>query len=48
VNLVDPDAVEHFESSIQSLYRERFGIWPAMFRCVPGAGAREIASTVSI
>jgi galactokinase len=42
VNLVAPGAVENFKSAIRRLYQERFGIDPAMFRCVPGAGASEI------
>lgn len=44
VNLLAPEAVEHFRSSIRSLYQERFQIDPPIFRCVPAAGAGEIAS----
>ncbi len=41
VNLVKPLAVEHFRSEIEHRYRERFGITPPIFRCVPSAGAGE-------
>jgi len=44
VNLVDPQAVEHFEQQVRGLYRERFHIDPAIFRCVPAAGAGEVSS----
>jgi galactokinase len=42
VNLVDPAAVEGFERSIRNLYQERFRIDPAIFRCVPADGAKEV------
>ncbi|HZL57740.1 MAG TPA: galactokinase [Bryobacteraceae bacterium] len=41
VNLVAPENVETFESAIRDLYRERFRLEPAVFRCVPAAGASE-------
>jgi len=44
VNLVDPEAVERFEQSVRERYRERFQIDPAIFRCVPAAGAGEVSS----
>jgi len=44
VNLVDPGAVERFERSVRDRYRERFHIDPAIFRCVPAAGAGEVSS----
>jgi galactokinase len=42
VNLLRPDAVEEFEESITTRYRERYGITPAMIRCAPSEGAGEI------
>jgi galactokinase len=48
VNLVDPGAVERFEQSIRNLYQDRFRIDPAIYLCVPAAGAGEVnSSTVS-
>jgi galactokinase len=44
VNLIAPEAVEHFRSAIGARYRERFRIDPAIFRCVPAEGASEIAA----
>jgi galactokinase len=44
VNLVEPDSVEHFAESIAARYGERFGIQPAIIRCVPSAGACEVES----
>jgi galactokinase len=44
VNLVDPAAAEGFERSIRNFYRERFRLDPAIFRCVPTAGAGEVTS----
>jgi galactokinase len=44
VNLVNPDAVENFCAAIGARYRERFRIDPAIFRCVPAAGASEITA----
>jgi galactokinase len=44
VNLVDPAAVGHFEQYVRERYRERFDIDPAIFRCVPAAGAGEVTS----
>jgi galactokinase len=41
VNLVAPDAVERFEDSIRTRYRERFRLDPAIFRCNPAEGAGE-------
>ncbi len=42
VNLVAPEETDRFQDSIRSLYKERFRIDPAIFRCVPAAGAAEI------
>jgi galactokinase len=39
VNLVRPDAVERFSNQITGLYEERFGLTPAIIRCVPAGGA---------
>jgi len=44
VNLVDPAAAGHFEQYVRERYRERFDIDPAIFRCVPAAGAGEVTS----
>ncbi|HEY3836258.1 MAG TPA: galactokinase [Bryobacteraceae bacterium] len=42
VNLVRPDAAESFQREIRSAYQERFGIVPAIYRCVPSKGADAI------
>jgi galactokinase len=42
VNLVRPDAAEHFQREIKREYQERFNIDPAVFRCVPSQGAGEL------
>jgi galactokinase len=42
VNLVRPDAAEYFTREIRSAYKDRFGIDPAIYRCVPSNGAGEI------
>ena len=42
VNLVAPDAVEHFQNLIRMRYQERFRIDPAIFRCHPSEGAGEV------
>jgi galactokinase len=42
VNLVAPDAVEHFQKLIRMRYQERFRIDPAIFRCHPSEGAGEV------
>jgi galactokinase len=44
VNLVAADAVDRFREQIRARYMERFRIDPAIFRCVPSAGAGEIFS----
>jgi galactokinase len=41
VNLVAPAAVDRFREEIRARYHERFGIDPAIFRCVPAQGAGE-------
>jgi galactokinase len=41
VNLVAPEAVDRFRDEIRARYKERFGIEPAIFRCVPAEGAGE-------
>lgn len=41
VNLVEPEAKDRFEHEIRLRYRERFGIEPAIFRCIPSEGAGE-------
>jgi galactokinase len=42
VNLVDPSFSQRFGEAISTRYRERFGIDPAILRCVPGPGAGEL------
>ena len=42
VNLLEPGAYESFVRSIRTRYKERFGIDPSIFRCIPAAGAGEI------
>jgi galactokinase len=42
VNLLRPNAVEHFGEMITARYEERFRIRPEIFRCVPSEGAGEI------
>jgi len=42
VNLVAPEAVDRFRSAIRADYHEKFRIEPAIFRCIPSAGAGEI------
>ncbi len=44
VNLVRPDALENFRAAIGARYRERFRMDPAIFRCVPAAGASEVTA----
>ena len=44
VNLITPERVEAFESHITEAYRRRYGIQPQIYRCVPAAGAGEIAA----
>jgi galactokinase len=42
VNLVEPDFVQYFAESIGTRYIERFGIQPAIIRCIPAEGAGEV------
>ena len=42
VNLIDPNFVQYFAESIATRYQERFGIQPAIIRCVPSGGACEV------
>jgi galactokinase len=42
VNLVASEAGDRFREEIAARYHERFGITPAVFRCVPSKGAYEI------
>jgi galactokinase len=42
VNLVRPDATEHFRREIKSAYKERFNIDPAIYYCRPSQGAGEL------
>jgi galactokinase len=43
VNLLEPKAQAVFEDTISAAYRDRFGIDPQVYPCVPSAGARELA-----
>jgi galactokinase len=42
VNLMRPEAAEHFQEEISRLYRQRFGLEPAIYPCRPSAGAEEL------
>jgi galactokinase len=42
VNLVEPNYVQYFAESIGARYAERFGLQPAIIRCVPAEGAGEV------
>jgi len=42
VNLVRPDAAERFERETRTAYQEKFGIDPAIYRCIPSKGAGEL------
>ena len=42
VNLLEPSSVSRFQDEMTKRYHERFGITPAIFRCIPGPGAEEI------
>jgi galactokinase len=44
VNLVSPERVEAFESHISEAYKRKYQIEPQIYRCVPAAGAGEIAN----
>ncbi|MDQ2899663.1 MAG: hypothetical protein M3Y07_07655, partial [Acidobacteriota bacterium] len=48
VNLVRPDAVEHFTREMASTYEERFGIEPFIFPCIPSQGAGRVQNFTSI
>lgn len=39
VNLLRPDAVEHFQQVVTDAYRERFNLTPQFIRCNPSDGA---------
>ena len=42
VNLIQPEAKQRFIEEVTARYNERFGINPAVFRCIPSEGAAEI------
>lgn len=42
VNLVLPERAEIFATNITEAYREKFGITPQLYTCVPAAGAGEV------
>jgi galactokinase len=39
VNLLRPDAAEHFAREIKAAYQERYKMDPVVFHCVPSQGA---------
>jgi galactokinase len=39
VNLVDPDAVDAFRTTLSAAYREKFQVTPQIYECRPSAGA---------
>jgi galactokinase len=43
VNLVADEAVADFETAIAAAYQRAWQIQPAIYRCRPGDGAREIS-----
>ncbi|MDP9169367.1 MAG: galactokinase, partial [Acidobacteriota bacterium] len=43
VNLIAPGTLDQFREEIVARYRERFAITPAVFKCLPSEGAREIS-----
>lgn len=42
VNLVEPNAVDHFEKEIRSRYQAEWNLIPAVYRFTPSAGARRV------
>jgi galactokinase len=42
VTLLSPDAVASFESAISAAYQRQFEVTPAIYRCLPSAGAGEV------
>jgi len=42
VNLVRPDAAGQFQSEVAAAYKERFGIDPVIYHCIPSQGAGEL------
>ena len=47
VNLVAPGQVSHFQERLDSAYRQRFGLAPAFYDCVPARGAGRVDIPVS-
>jgi galactokinase len=48
VNLMRPEVVAMFRAQIPLLYRERFGLEPAIYPCHPSAGAGEVKNRENI
>jgi galactokinase len=48
VTMLRPDAEEAFTREIAAVYQRRFNVVPAVYRCVPSAGAGEVADLRSI
>jgi len=44
VNLVTPEKAAAFEKAITRSYKDKWGVDPLVFRCVPSEGASEVAS----
>ena len=48
VTLLRSDAVDGFEHFISRAYQQKFGVKPAVYRCVPSAGASEVKNLETI
>ena len=48
VTMLRPDAVDAFAARIARSYERRFQTTPAIYRCIPSAGAREATSSETI
>jgi len=48
VTMLRPDAVAGFESAISAAYQREFQVAPAIYRCIPSAGAGEVKNLETI
>lgn len=48
VTMLRPDAAEGFEAAIRAAYQRQFQVVPAIYRCLPSAGAGEVKILESI
>ena len=48
VTLLRPDALDAFENAMANAYARKFGVTPAMYRCIPSDGAGEVKNFESI